>query len=199
MVDRDTVEALARDIRNLAAEQKDDTEKVAAFFKEYHPILAGLAKAFARQWRMEAVDLYGDALVAAMECLGQLRQGREFPNFGGHVYLTVRNRMRLAAYHRGLVRTKTRDHKFADVLPTDGDMGVLLDLLPAPECGASARQRLWFKLEFSGYLTPRELQVCKMLFADYTITEIAKVLGLSRPTAYTILEDLRHVVPLILQ
>ena len=90
MVDRDTVEGIARDIRALALEQKNDTEKVAEFFRAYHPILAGLAKAFARQWRMEAVDLYGDALVEAMECVGQLRQGREFPNFGGYVYLAVR-------------------------------------------------------------------------------------------------------------
>ena len=77
-------------------------------------------------------------------------------------------------------------------------MGLLLELLPASECGADARQKLWLKLEFSGYLTERELQVCKLLFADFTIVEIAKMLGLSRPSTYAILEDLRHVIPLIL-
>lgn len=198
MVDRDTVEAIAQEIRRLALAQEDTTAKVAEFLKAYHPILAGLAKAFARQWRMEAVDLYGDALVAAMECVAQLQQGHEFPNFGGHVYLTVRNRLRLAVYHRGLIRTKSRDRKFADQLPTDEDMDALLAAVPASPCGADARQKLWLKLEVSGYLTARELQICKMLFADFTIVEIAKVLGLSRPTMYAILEDLRHVVPLIL-
>ena len=196
MVDRDTVERVAAEIRQMSAAGLDTTAKVEEFFTLYRPILAGLARSFASKWRLEAADLYGEALVAAMECIEHLRTGREFPNFGGYVYLSVRGHLRQQMYRRHLVRMKSEGKSKSEVLPFTGDMCLLLAELPAPD--AAARRMLWFKLETSGYLTPREMQLAKLLYADYTMAEIAKLLGISRSTVYLHLEDLRQVLPLIL-